>query len=134
MERASETMNDSHNARLQRALTMLAKMDSGGRELVATWLDGIAPDFARMATEFAFGDIYSRPGLDLRSRQVATIAALTVLGHADQLKFHIGVGIRAGLTQNEVVEIIMQMGIYGGFPLAVNGLRAAKELFIPAAG
>lgn len=93
-------------------------------------LADIAPDFARYLIEFPFGDIYSRPGLDLRSREVATIAALTALGNAaPQLKVHIQAGLNVGLTRNEIVEIMMQMAVYAGFPAALNGLFAAKEVF-----
>lgn len=93
-------------------------------------LAGIAPDFARYLVEFPFGDIYSRPGLDLRSREIATIAALTALGNAaPQLKVHIQAGLNVGLSRDEIVETIMQMAVYAGFPAALNGLFAAKEVF-----
>jgi 4-carboxymuconolactone decarboxylase len=80
--------------------------------------------------EFPFGDIYSRPGLDLRAREIATIAALTALGNASpQLKVHIEAGLNVGLSRDEITEVIMQMAVYAGFPAAVNGLFAAKEIF-----
>jgi 4-carboxymuconolactone decarboxylase len=90
----------------------------------------IAPDFARLLIEFPFGDIYSRPGLDLKSREIAVVAALTALGHAlPQLKVHIHGALNVGCTRQEVVEVIMQMAVYAGFPSALNGLFAAKEVF-----
>jgi len=93
-------------------------------------LADIAPDFARYIIEFPFGDIYSRPGLDLRAREIATIAALTALGNAaPQLKVHIQAGLNVGLSRQEIVETIMQMAVYAGFPAALNGLFAAKEVF-----
>ncbi len=93
-------------------------------------LSGIAPDFARYLIEFPFGDIYSRPGLDLRSREIATIAALTAMGNAaPQLKVHIAAGLNVGLSRDEITEVIMQMAVYAGFPAALNGLFAAKEVF-----
>ena len=80
--------------------------------------------------EFSFGDIYSRPGLDLRAREIATIAALTALGNAGpQLKVHIEAGLNVGLSCEEITEVIMQMAVYAGFPAALNGLFAAKEIF-----
>mgnify|MGYP001489642659 CR=1 FL=1 len=80
--------------------------------------------------EFSFGDIYSRPGLDLRAREIATIAALTAMGTATpQLKVHIGAGLNVGLAREEIVEIMIQMAVYAGFPAALNGLFAAKEVF-----
>lgn len=94
------------------------------------FLKGIAPDFERFLVEFPFGDIYSRPGLDLKSREIATIAALTALGYAiPQVKVHINGALNVGCTKEEIVEIMMQMAVYAGFPAALNGLNAAKEVF-----
>ncbi len=109
---------------------MLQKVDGKGGDAVIASLQDIAPDFAQYLIEFPFGDIYSRPGLDLRSREIATVAALTALGNAaPQLKVHIGAALHVGLTQKEIVEVIMQMAVYAGFPAALNGLFAAKEVF-----
>ncbi|MDL5434708.1 carboxymuconolactone decarboxylase family protein [Klebsiella michiganensis] len=109
---------------------MLQRVDGKGGDAVVNSLKDIAPDFARYLIEFPFGDIYARPGLDLRSREIATIAALTALGNAaPQLKVHIAAGLNVGLTQEEITEVIMQMAVYAGFPEALNGLFAAKEVF-----
>lgn len=109
---------------------MLQRVDGKGGDAVVNSLKDIAPDFARYLIEFPFGDIYARPGLDLRSREIATIAALTALGNAaPQLKVHIAAGLNVGLTQEEITEVIMQMAIYAGFPAALNGLFAAKDVF-----
>lgn len=96
-------------------------------------LADIAPDFARYLIEFPFGDIYSRPGLDLKSREIAVVAALTALGNAaPQLKVHIQGALNVGVSRSEVVETIMQMAVYAGFPAALNGLAAAREVFAQA--
>lgn len=109
---------------------MLQRVDGHGGEAVVDSLQDIAPDFARYLIEFPFGDIYARPGLDLRSREIATIAALTALGNAaPQLKVHIAAGLNVGLTQEEITEVIMQMAVYAGFPAALNALFAAKAVF-----
>ena len=109
---------------------MLQRVDGKGGDAVVNSLKDIAPDFARYLIEFPFGDIYARPGLDLRSREIATIAALAALGNAaPQLKVHIAAGLNVGLTQEEITEVIMQMAVYAGFPAALNGLFAAKEVF-----
>lgn len=90
----------------------------------------IAPDFARQLVEYPFGDVYSRPGLDLRSRQIATIAALTTLGGSErELRWHVRGGLNVGLTRAEIVEVIMQMAVYAGFPRAIQALDAAREAF-----
>jgi 4-carboxymuconolactone decarboxylase len=93
-------------------------------------LSDIAPDLARYVREFAFGDIYSRPGLDLRSREIATIASLVTLGNSPrELKAHIHGALNIGISRTEIVEVIMQMAVYAGFPAAINGMHAAKEVF-----
>jgi 4-carboxymuconolactone decarboxylase len=118
------------NERFERGLRALAEIDGQAGQKVIDALADIAPEFGRYVIEFPFGDIYSREGLDLRSREVATIAALTALGNAaPQLKVHIEAGLNVGLSRDEIVEVIMQMAVYAGFPAALNGLFAAKEVF-----
>jgi len=119
-----------NNDRYQRGWEKLKEIDGAAGERVIESLKDIAPDFARLLIEFPFGDIYSRPGLDLKSREIAVIAALTALGNAaPQLKVHIHGALNVGCTTQEVVEVIMQMAVYAGFPAALNGLFAAKEVF-----
>jgi 4-carboxymuconolactone decarboxylase len=116
--------------RYRRGLDLLNTLDreQGSRMLAA--LQDIAPDFARFVVEFAFGDICARPGLDLKTREIATVAALTALGTAPaQLRVHIKAALNLGWTREEVTETIMQMAVYAGFPAALNGLAAAKEVF-----
>ena len=116
--------------RYQRGWDKLREIDGEAGERVVESLQDIAPDFARYLIEFPFGDIYSRPGLDLKSREIAVVAALTALGNAaPQLKVHIHGALNVGCSRQEVVEIIMQMAVYAGFPAALNGLFAAKEVF-----
>lgn len=116
--------------RYMRGQKALAEIDGEAGQAVIDSLADIAPDLARYVIEFAFGDVYSRPGLDLRGREIATIAALTAMGTArPQLKVHINAGINVGLSQQEVVETIMQMAVYAGFPAALNGISAAREVF-----
>ena len=121
------------NERYARGLAKLQEIDGQAGEKVVASLAGIAPDFARYLVEFPFGDIYSRPGLDLRSREIAVVAALTALGNAaPQLKVHIQGALNVGVSRQEVVETIMQMAVYAGFPAALNGLFAAQEVFAEA--
>jgi len=116
--------------RYQRGWEKLKEVDAEAGERVIESLRDIAPDFARYVIEFPFGDIYSRPGLDLKSREIAVVAALTALGNATpQLKVHIHGALNVGCTRREVIEVIMQMAVYAGFPAALNGLFAAKEVF-----
>lgn len=126
-------MTNPYPNRYEQGLAKLHEIDGEAGQKVVDSLKDIAPDFARYLIEFPFGDIYSRPGLDLRSREIAVVAALTALGHATpQLKVHIQGALNVGVTRDEVVEVIMQMAVYAGFPAALNGLFAAKEVFAPS--
>lgn len=114
----------------QRGRRLLDQIDGAAGRAVTDSLAGIAPDFAELLFEFPFGDIYARPGLSLREREIATIAALCAMGTADpQLRVHIAAGLNVGLTRQEIVEVLIQMSVYAGFPAALNGLAAAKAVF-----
>lgn len=116
--------------RYLRGWEKLKEIDGRAGESVIESLQDIAPDFARLLIEFPFGDIYSRPGLDLKTRELAVVAALTAMGNAaPQLKVHLHGARNVGCTRQEIVEVIMQMAVYAGFPAALNGLFAAKEVF-----
>ena len=117
-------------SRYETGLAKLREIDGEAGANVIESLHDIAPDFARYLIEFPFGDIYARPGLDLRSREIAVVASLTALGNATpQLKVHIQAALNVGVTKDEIVEVIMQMAVYAGFPAALNGLFAAKDVF-----
>ena len=89
----------------------------------------VAPDFARMAVEFPFGDLYARDRLDLRTREVAAIASLASIGNAaPQLRAHVQAATRLGVSREEIVEILMQTAIYAGFPAALNALADCHDL------
>jgi 4-carboxymuconolactone decarboxylase len=114
----------------RRGLKILEEMDPGATERIMERLKGVSPDLARYVIEFAYGEIYQRPGLDLKLREAATVAALTALGTAPvQLKTHIHRALNVGVTRQEVIEIILQMAVYAGFPAALNGMGVAKEVF-----
>ncbi|OND66639.1 carboxymuconolactone decarboxylase family protein [Burkholderia pseudomallei] len=119
--------------RYTRGWNKLKEIDGKVGERVVAALAPIAPDFGRLLVEFGFGDIYSRPQLDLKSREIATIAtiaSLATLGHAQpQLKVHIEAALNVGCTRDEIVEVFMQMALYAGFPAALNALFAAHDVF-----
>ena len=130
MTNTRQDKDQDDSQRYARGLAKLREIDGEGGVKVVESLAGIAPDFARLVIEFPFGDIYSRPGLDLRSREIATVAALTAMGNATpQLKVHVQAALNVGVTRDEVVEVIMQMAVYAGFPAALNGLFAARDVF-----
>jgi 4-carboxymuconolactone decarboxylase len=116
--------------RYDRGFEKLKEIDGESGERVIESLKDISPDFARYLIEFPFGDIYSRKELDLKSREIATMAALVAMGNASsQLKVHIHGALNVGCSRTEVVEVIIQMAVYAGFPAALNGLSTAKEVF-----
>jgi 4-carboxymuconolactone decarboxylase len=116
--------------RYDRGFEKLKEIDGESGEHVIESLKDISPDFVRYLIEFPFGDIYSRKELDLKSREIATVAALAAMGNASpQLKVHIHGALNVGCSRTEVVEVIIQMAVYAGFPAALNGLSAAKEVF-----
>ena len=116
--------------RYQKGWQNLKEIDGEAGEKVIESLQDIAPDLARYVIEFPFGDVFSRPGLDLKSREIATVAALTALGNAQpQLKVHVHAALNVGCTPEEIVEVVMQMAVYAGFPSALNGMTLVKQVF-----
>lgn len=116
--------------RYRRGQAALSNIHGHIGEGVMAALGDIAPDFARLIIEFPYGDIYSRPGLSPKERQIATIASLVTLGNAPtELKAHLQGSVNVGCTREELVEVIMQMAVYAGFPAALNALLVAKDVF-----
>src|SRR5918912_4313676 len=105
--------NDRYNIGREK----LKEIDGQAGERVIESLKDISPDFAKYIIEFPFGDIYSRTGLDLKSREIATVASLVTMGNASsQLKVHINGALNVGCSRTEIIEVIMQMVVYAGFP------------------
>ncbi|WP_148861068.1 carboxymuconolactone decarboxylase family protein [Marinobacter fonticola] len=118
------------NLRYQRGLTKLEEIDGEAGKAVIASLQSICPDLARYVIEYPFGDIYQREGLDLRSRELVTVAALTALGHCQpQLKVHIHGALNVGCDAQEIIETVLQMSVYAGFPAALNGMSVVREVF-----
>lgn len=115
--------------RFERGLARQRELDPAIAEEVLASLADIAPDFGRLTIEFPFGDIYSRPGLDLAQREITTLAVLAALGQERQLKVHIRFARNVGLGERQIVEILMQVAVYAGWGRALDALRAAKEVF-----
>ena len=116
--------------RYKRGWEKLKEIDGEAGERVIEALQDIAPDLARYTIEFPFGDVYSRGILSLKEREIVTVSALAALGNAQaQLKVHIHGALNVGCTRQEIVEIMIQMAVYAGFPAALNGVFAAREVF-----
>ena len=90
----------------------------------------ISPELNRYRKEFAFGDVHSRPGLSMRDHELVILSGLCALGYAqEELKSHINLGLNAGLSRQEILEIFIQLAVYAGFPAAVNATFIAKDVF-----
>ncbi len=127
---ASAQQKSTADERRARGEKALAQITGQSGKNVVEGLKDIAPDLADWILDFAYSDVFSRPKLDLRSRELITIAALTAMGTAaPQLKVHIGGALNVGCKPEEIVETILQMTVYAGFPAAINGIHAAREVF-----
>lgn len=111
--------SEAEKQRIARAIT----------EALAT-PDEIKDDWGRLIVDTVLPDgVWSRPGLNERDRSLITIAALCALHRPNELEIHIGRGLDNGLSREEICELIMHMAIYGGFPVAVEGMAIAKSVF-----
>jgi 4-carboxymuconolactone decarboxylase len=116
--------------RYRKGIETLEIMNKDAIKILMENLDDTAPDLANFVIKFAYGEVYTRKALDLKSREIATVAALTAMGNApEQLKDHINGALNVGCSREEIVEVIIQMTLYAGFPAAINGIMAAKEVF-----
>ncbi|MBN9675051.1 carboxymuconolactone decarboxylase family protein [Salipiger bermudensis] len=122
-------LHQTTETRAERGRRLLNEIDGAAGEAVIAGLQDIAPDFAELLFEFPFGDIYAREGLSLRDREIATVAALSAMGTAPkQLGVHVHGALNVGVTREEIVEVMMQMAVYAGFPAALNALGVAKDV------
>ena len=111
-------------------LSCLCSIEATTNPSIIGAMADIAPDLASLSISFVYGEIYRRPQLGYRDRQLATVAILTALGNArPQLKFHIAAAMNVGCTPAEVIELMIHLAVYAGFPSALNGVFAAKEVF-----
>ncbi|WP_346909326.1 carboxymuconolactone decarboxylase family protein [uncultured Roseibium sp.] len=116
---------------LERGRELTKRLNPDLEQILDDRYGALLPDFAESLIEWAYGRHYARPGLDLKTRQLCTIAALTALGGqtGPQLKINIEHTLAAGASRTEIVEAIWQMAVYGGLPAAINGLNAAMDVF-----
>ena len=125
----SENTGDK-SERYQKGWDTLGQINSQAGKKILELLEDISPDMAKYVIEYPYGDIWSRPGLDIKSRELVTIASLTTLGYAKgELRAHIHNALNAGCTREEILEVIIHMSVYAGFPAALNGLFVAKDVF-----
>jgi 4-carboxymuconolactone decarboxylase len=116
-------MNDKGAEMLRRMLG-----EERAREVCEVWTE-LSPDFASLVTNFLAGEIWARPNLDLRTRSLVTIAALTAVGRPNGLRLNIEMALNNGATREEIGETLLQMAPYAGFPGCWEGLLIADEVF-----
>lgn len=118
------------NARYEDGMRQLKEIDGVGGENVIKSLADISPDLGKMIVEFAFGDIYTREGLDLQERELITITSLLTAGGCEpQLEVHITGSLNVGIPPRKIVEAFLQCIPYTGFPRVLNAVFVAKKIF-----
>jgi len=123
------TQAQTPSERYQIGWEKLKEIDGEAGEKVINSLKDISPDLGRYIIEYSFGDIYARETLDLKSKEITVVAALTAMGTAQpQLKVHLNGALNTGSSISEVKEVILQMSVYSGFPSAINAINAFKEV------
>jgi 4-carboxymuconolactone decarboxylase len=120
-------MNDKWQAGHDLMVSMMGPQFAAGVEAAAQ-AGGFGADVARMAIEFAFGDVWSRPGLARRERSIAVISSLITQGRTAELKNHLRFGLNNGLTATELQEVLIQVLPYVGFPAIAEAMTATIEV------
>lgn len=112
-------------------MEIMNKLEAGLAERVTSSLSQLDEGLSKLITDYAFGAVIGRPGLDLKTREMITVASLISLGNAKpQLELHMRAALNVGVTPQELLEIVIQMAIYAGVPACMNGItayRAAME-------
>lgn len=120
--------DSTRSAKFERGLETLGTIDPKAADGLQAGLEPLAPGLAETIIEFGFGDISSRPGLDLRERELATVAALAAMGGLQpQLTAHLVYALRLGWTPEELREALVQLAPITGFPRVINGLAALAD-------
>jgi len=115
---------------LSQAMALLEKLEPGAPAKVQANLDAFSPDAAELVLGHAFADIVGREGIDLRTREMLTVAMLAAMGTAPgQLEFHVRAAMSTGVTREEIVEIVLQVSVYAGVPACMNAITPAKKAF-----
>lgn len=117
--------------RYQKAMHTIDQLYGASGQGIVAMFNDLSPVFGEWFVNFAFGDVYSRPQLDLKQRQLIAIASLTTQGDCElQLSVQINNALNVGLLAEEIVEAIMHCVVFIGFPRVVNALRIAKRIFV----
>ncbi|MFI2754547.1 carboxymuconolactone decarboxylase family protein [Cellulomonas sp. P22] len=116
--------------RYERGRKVLDAIDGTAGTNVIDSLKDISPELGHQVVAWGFGDIYARPALAPRDRQLVTLGMLTALGGCEpQLDVHINAALNVGLTPEQIIEAFLHSAVYCGFPRALNATFAAKKVF-----
>ncbi len=120
---------------IKRARDIVAAYSGTSAEAWAARLDGLAPEFGQGVLDWCFGDVYGRPGLDHKTRELLIISALAAMGNAQQqLENHVRWATRAGATRTEILETLVQITPYAGLPAAIRALEGANRVLAEIEG
>lgn len=117
-------MDDAEDARRAAGLAVLERLFGGEPTPSA-----VSAELMRLSTAHLFGEVWTRPGLSLRDRELVTLSVIATLGRERQLRLHLRGALNAGLTRDEIVEALMHLAYYAGFPAGFTALTIAKETF-----
>ena len=127
MSSANVDLDVSVSETTLRGRLLMDALDPGLSARVGARLSELDPGLERLVTDYAFGEVLSRPGLDLKTREMLTVAALTAMGNAPgQLQLHMRGALNVGVTREELLEIVIQMALYAGLPACMNGITAYR--------
>ncbi len=117
------------NEHLERGRQLLNEMSGGrGADAEARWR-ALNPDLAELIVGFVAGEIWARPGLDRKTRSLITVAAMTALGRRNALELNLNLALGNGATEAEIVEVLLHMAAYAGFPACWDGMEIAARVF-----
>ncbi len=116
--------------RYKKGMEKITELEGHIGKDVVKMMNEISPDFTKYLIEFVFGDIYSRPGLDIKIKELITLASMATMGTAPlQVKVHINAALNLGCTEKEIIEILLQIIPSAGMVNTMNALLIAKEVF-----
>jgi 4-carboxymuconolactone decarboxylase len=123
---------ESRADRLERGRATLAKTSGSSGDVVVRSFDDVAPDLGRMIVEHSYGEVFSRSGIDMKSRELSACAALAAVGSATTeipLRVHINAALNVGATREEILETLVNLTPYSGYPATQQAVRIAAEEF-----
>jgi 4-carboxymuconolactone decarboxylase len=124
------TEQTERQQRFEQGQAVLNAVDGAAGTKVIDSLADISPELGHQVVAWGFGEIYSRPELEPRDRQLVTLGMLTALGGCEpQLEVHVNAALNVGLTPQQIIEAFLHSAVYCGFPRALNATFTAKKVF-----